>query len=350
MNADRTFVYSRSLKGFMLFAVVMSIVPFLLPSAYLLSILILIGIYSLVSLGMNLLMGYAGQISLGHASFYGIGAYTSAYVTVHLGLPVSAGIVAGMLISSLIAVIVGIPTLKLTGHYLALATLGFGMIMFVVFKEWKSVTGGLNGFLGIPALELFGLRIDTDVKNYYFIWSVVLLGLWVSRNLIQSRVGRALRSIHGSEIAANSAGVDIQKYKLQVFVLSACFASLAGSIYAHYVSFINPMLFNATTSINFLVMSVLGGSFSIWGGVVGAAVYLALSELLKDVIPNIGGHSSDQFQIVFFGLILVLILIYMPEGLSSVIGKTWNRLSHFKRKKTVSKPGEKVAETVGGHE
>jgi branched-chain amino acid transport system permease protein len=303
----------------------MSVIPFLVPSAYVLSIMILIGIYSLVILGMNLLMGYAGQISLGHASFYGIGAYASAYVTVKLGLPAPAGIAAGILISALIAFIVGIPTLKLSGHYLALATLGFGMIMFVVFKEWKSVTGGLNGFSGIPALDLFGLRIDTDFKYYYLIWFVVLAGIWISRNLIQSRVGRALRSIHGSEIAAFSVGVDIQKYKLQVFVLSACFASLAGSIYAHYVTFINPMLFGANTSIHFLIISVLGGSLSIWGCALGATVYFALSELLKDLLPNIGGHSSEPFQIVFFGLILVLILIYMPEGLSSVVSKMWNK-------------------------
>lgn len=318
---DQPLVYSRSLKGFILFAIIMAIVPLVTPSTYLLGILILIGIYSLVCLGLNLLMGYAGQISLGHAAFYGIGAYTSAYTTVNLGLPVGVGILAGLLISSLIAFIVGIPTLKLTGHYLALATLGFGMIMYVFFKEWKSLTGGLNGFMGIPSMELFGYQINTDLKYYYFIWFIVWLAIWFSRNLIQSRTGRALRSIHGSEIAANSVGVDSQSYKLQVFVLSACFASLAGSIYAHYISFINPMLFNIDTSINFLIISVLGGSVSIWGGVVGAVVYFGLSELLKDFLPSIGGHSSDQFQIVFFGLMLVLILIYMPAGLSSVFGK-----------------------------
>ncbi|MEB3101721.1 branched-chain amino acid ABC transporter permease [Ferviditalea candida] len=319
-------VYSRSVKGILLFTLILMLVPAFVSSSYFISVLILVGLYTLISTGMNMLMGFAGQISLGHAAFYGVGAYSSAYVTVKLGMPSIVGILVGVLLTAIIAFIVGIPTLKLTGHYLALATLGIGMIAFTFFKQWKDITGGLNGFFGIPALNLFGIEFDSEVKFYYLVWLIALLGILLTRNVVQSRVGRAFRAIHSSEIAANSIGVNIQKYKLQVFILSAVYASIAGSIYAHYVSFINPMLFESKMSIDFLIMSVIGGSGSIWGGLIGSAVFIILGEVLKDVIPMVmHTQSSDEFQIVFFGVMLVVLLIYMPEGLAPAFVKLRNK-------------------------
>lgn len=309
-------VYSRNVKGILLFTLILMLIPAFVSTSYFISVLIMVGLYTLISTGMNMLMGFAGQISLGHAAFYGIGAYSSAYVTVKLGMPSLVGILVGMLLTGIIAFIVGIPTLKLTGHYLALATLGIGMIAFTFFKQWKTITGGLDGFFGIPALTLFGIEFDSETKFYYLVWIVAILGILLTRNVVQSRVGRAFRAIHSSEIASNSIGVDIRKYKLQVFIMSGVYASVAGSIYAHYVSFINPMLFESKMSIDFLIMSVIGGSGSIWGGLVGSAVFIILGEVLKDVIPMVmHNQSSDQFQIVFFGVMLVVLLIYMPEGL-----------------------------------
>lgn len=319
-------VYTRSVKGIVFFALAFMIIPLFSPSAYILSTLIIIGLYGLICTGLSMLMGYAGQISLGHAAFYGIGAYSSAFVTVKMGLPSVAGIAVGILLAALIAYIVGIPTLKLTGHYLALATLGFGMIMFAIFKQLKGVTGGLEGFLNIPPLNFFGIKIDTDIKYYYFVWILVLVGILVTRNIIQSRVGRALRSIESSEVASDSIGVDTRKYKLQVFIMSAVFASVAGSIYAHYISFINPMLFNSNTSIHLLIMSVLGGGASIWGGLVGALTYVSLGEVLKEIMPIFVTTGSDEFKIIFFGIVLVVMLIYMPEGLASIFGKLRGKL------------------------
>lgn len=325
-------VYSRSIKGIVLFALAFMAIPLFSPSAYILSTLILIGLYTLICTGLSMLMGYAGQISLGHAAFYGIGAYSSAFVTVKLGMPSLAGMAVGILLAALIAYIVGIPTLKLTGHYLALATLGFGMIMFALFKQLKGITGGLEGFLHIPSLNFFGIQIDTDIKYYYFVWIFVLAGILVTRNMIHSRVGRALRSIESSEIASDSLGVDTKKYKLQVFVMSAVFASIAGSIYAHYISFINPMLFNSNTSIHFLIMTVLGGGASIWGGFVGALTYVSLGEILKDMMPLFVSNGTDEFKIIFFGVLLVVTLIYVPEGLAPVIGKFVRKLFPFIKK------------------
>ncbi len=327
MKPELRYLYNRSIKGFLLLALILLLIPLVVPSAYILSVLILIGLFTLVCTGMTMLMGYTGQISLGHAAFYGIGAYMSAYVTATLGLPGWLGILAGALLAALIAYIVGIPTLKLTGHYLALATLGIGVIFFIFFKQLKGITGGLDGFFGIPPLHLLGITFQTDFSYYYLVWIVALLGILLARNVIHSRVGRALRSIHSSEIAADSLGVDIQKYKLQVFVMSAVYAAIAGSIYAHYVTFINPMVFDSTASINFLIMSVAGGSGSIWGGLVGAGIFVVLGEGLKEIIPMFVGDVSSQVEIVFFGILLVFLLIYLPEGLAPGAARLWKRLA-----------------------
>ncbi|MBO8172594.1 MAG: branched-chain amino acid ABC transporter permease [Bacillaceae bacterium] len=292
--------------------------------------MIMIGFYALLCNGLTLLMGYAGQISLGHAAFYGIGAYMSAYLSAKMGLSPWLGMLAGMILAAIIAYIVGIPIFKLKGHYLALATLGFGVIVYTAFKELKDFTGGLNGFFGIPTISLFGFEFNNDFRFYYLIWLFVILGILFSRNIIHSRIGRALRSIEGSEVASDAVGVNIMKYKLQVFMLSAMFASLSGSLYAHYITFINPNLFDVMTSIYLLIMVVIGGASSIWGSVIGAAVFVLLGEILKSVVPLVFPNAGGEFEIVFFGLLLVVTLIYMPNGLSPQLEKL---IARFRRNK-----------------
>lgn len=313
------------IKWIILVAVII-ILPFI-SNSFFLSMMILIGLYALVGTGLTMLMGYAGQISLGHAAFYGIGAYSTAIMTGTYGLPSVIGIIVGLIIAGFIAYIIGHPTLKLKENYLALATLGFGIIIFTFFKEFKGLTGGLNGFFGIPAFNLFGFLFDTDVKFYLLTWILVLLGIIFANNMIQSRLGRALRSIHGSEVAASSIGINIQKYKLQVFVLSAIYASIAGSLYAHYITFINPNLFTAMESINFLIIVVIGGSASVWGGVIGAALYVFLSEWLKEITPTIFPNVGGEFQIIFFGLLIVVMLIFMPKGFISLLKNLVDKIS-----------------------
>ncbi|MED0715737.1 branched-chain amino acid ABC transporter permease [Aeribacillus composti] len=337
MDNNLTKIYNRSLKGPLIFFVVIMLLPFIFQSNnYILSTFIMIGFYSLVTTGLTLLIGYAGQISLGHAAFYGIGAYTSAYFTATLQMPSWVGILVGAIIASLVSLIIGIPVFKLKGHYLALATLGFGVIIFTFFKEWKTITGGLNGFFGIPPLSLFGISFSTDFQFYFLIWIFVFLGIFFARNIVQSRVGRALMSIHGSEIASEAIGININKYKLQIFVLSAVYASIAGSLYAHYVTFINPQLFEMMTSIYFLIMVVIGGIGNIWGGLIGAAIYVFLGELLKDIVPKIIPNASGEFEIVFFGVLLVVILIYMPNGISKAIFHFIKRITSSFKNKPVS--------------
>lgn len=308
-------IYNNSLLGPVIFFAVWFCIPLIMSSNYVFSILTMIGFYALVCIGLTTLTGYGGQISLGHAAFYGIGAYSSAVLTGTYGLNPWLAIIIGALISAIVALIVGIPTFKLKGYYLALATLGFGIIVYTLFKELSSITGGSNGFFGIPPISIFGYEFLTDSSYFYLIWLFVFLAILFTRNVIHSRIGRGLRSIEGSEIAADAVGVNLMNYKLQIFVLSAIFASVSGSLLAHYVSFINPELFVANTSIFFLIMVIMGGKGNIWGSIVGATTYVLLDELLKHYLPMLLPNVGGEFEIVFFGILLVVILIFMPDGL-----------------------------------
>jgi branched-chain amino acid transport system permease protein len=282
-------------------------------------IMIFAGIYCLMTIGLSLLMGYAGQISIGHAAFYGIGAYTSAILTVNYGLNPWLCMFFGMIVSAVVAVLVGAPSLKLRGHYLAMATLAFGIIVYIIFNEETSWTGGPDGMSGIPGLNLFGFAFDSVEKYYYLVWIFVFVAFVFTANLIQSGTGRALRAIHVSESAAGAMGVDISGYKLLVFVYSAVLASLAGSLYAHYLNFINPSTFDLFFSIKLLIMIALGGMYNIWGAIIGAGLITFLSyEWL---------HYFEEFEVIVYGAILLLVTIFLPKGLVGApkIVKSWFR-------------------------
>ncbi|MDY6951284.1 MAG: branched-chain amino acid ABC transporter permease [Thermodesulfobacteriota bacterium] len=278
-----------------------------------LDIMVFVGIFSLVNIGLSLLMGYAGQVSLGQAAFFGLGAYVSGVLTASFGWSPWAALPAGIVLTGLVALAVGVPSLKLKGHYLAMATLGFGVIVFVVFNEEVALTGGPSGLADIPGISLGGWQIDTTVKYYYFVWAIVWAVLLVSLNIIHSRVGRALRSIHGSEKAANAMGVPTSLYKTRIFVLSAMYASLAGSLYTHYMTFLSPGSFDLFWSIKFLMMVVLGGMGSIWGAMLGTCL---LSYLSNEWL-----HMFQDFDVLVYGLILLLVIMFLPKGLVSVFRK-----------------------------
>jgi branched-chain amino acid transport system permease protein len=265
-------------------------------------------------------MGYAGQISLGHAAFFGLGAYISGVVTTKYGINPWLCLLMGMIVSSVIAVIIGTPSLKLRGHYLAMATLAFCIIITIVFNENVELTGGPDGLAFIQGLSLMGYPLDSIAKYYYLVWSFVLVTLLLSLNVIRSRVGRAMRSIHGSELAASAMGVNISKYKIYVFVVSAGMASVAGSLYAHYLNFLSPASFDLFVSIKLLIMIILGGMHSIWGAVVGAVLITFLNyEWL---------HYFEEAEGMIYGLIILVIIIFLPGGLVSVPGKVrriWTR-------------------------
>lgn len=273
-------------------------------------VMVFVGIYSLVTVGLCLLMGYAGQISLGHASFFGLGAYVSGVITARYGVNPWFCILLGMVVSGGVAFIIGAPSLRLRGHYLAMATLAFCIIITVIFNESIAFTGGPDGLAFIPGISIMGYALDSVVKYYFFVWSVVLMVLLLCLNIIQSRVGRALRSIHGSELAASAVGVNVAKYKIYVFVLSAVVASVAGSLYAHYLNFINPASFDLFVSIKLLIMIILGGIYSLWGAILGAVLITFLSyEWL---------HYFEEAEVMVYGAIVLIIVIFLPGGVVSI--------------------------------
>jgi branched-chain amino acid transport system permease protein len=281
-------------------------------------IMVFAGIYCLITIGLSLLMGYAGQISLGHAAFYGIGAYVSGVLTVRYGIGPWPAMLAGALVSAAVALAVGAPSLKLRGHYLAMATLAFGIIVNIVFREEADWTGGPDGMVGIPGLSLLGWQIDSTLKYYYLVWAVVAVAFVFTINLIQSPVGRALRAIHASEPASAAMGIPIARYKITVFIFSAVLASLAGSLYAHYMNFINPSAFDLFFSLKLIIMISLGGIHSIWGAVIGAVLIAFLSlEWL---------HFFEQFEIVVYGTVLLVVTVFLPEGLVGLPAKLIQQL------------------------
>lgn len=292
------------------------LVPLVFTSQYHLSVGVFIAIHAIVTIGLCLLMGYAGQISLGHAAFYGLGAYLTGVLTTRLGLNPWAAMAAGIVLTGALAYAVGRPILRLRGHYLAMVTLAFGIIVYLAFVEFTDLTGGPSGLPGIPRLRLGGFVFDSDRKFFYLAWAFVIGVLLVSLNVVNSRVGRALRSIHGSEIAAETLGVDSADYKLKVFTLSAMYAALAGSLYAHYLSFVSPPTFGFIASVEFVVMAAVGGLASVWGAPFGAAAVTLLSEGIRELMPRLLTYASGEHEVIAYGLLLILIMVFVPEGLT----------------------------------
>ena len=291
--------------------------PMILPGDYYVEVFLFMGINILVALGLSLLMGYAGQISLGHAGFYGMGAYISGALTAHLGWPVSLAALVALVATALVAALVGWPTLRLRGHYLAMATLGLGIILYILFVQLKGITGGASGLSGIQPVHAGDLYLDTPRRYCYLVWSLVILAFLFSLNLVKSRSGLALRALHYSEVAASTLGIDVAKYKLQVFVFSCVLAALGGVLYAHYITFISPETFGFMYSIKLVVMIVLGGMYSLWGALLGGAFLSLLPEFL---------HRLEDLEVMVHGLILLMVLIFLPGGLTGLIQKIGEKI------------------------
>ncbi len=331
-----------------------------------------IGILTMVVVGLNLVMGYTGQASLGQAAFYALGAYGSAIFTTRasvLGFPAAiAGswwwpwllIVAAMLFTGAFAYLVGRPILRLKGHYLAMATLGLGVTVYIIFRENLglslnnlNLTGGYDGLHSIPRLAIGSFELWPVERYYYLVWGLAILVLALSLNIVNSRIGRALRAIHGSEIAAEAMGVDTAGLKVTALVVSAMFASLAGSLYAHYQAAVSPTPFNFAGSLELVVMAAVGGMATIWGAPIGVTLILVIQEFLRARLHLWIEGASGEIEVIVFGLILVLLMIFMPDGVSQGSGRLIRRLRGWSVEpqedeeieevepaaKTVAKPG-----------
>jgi len=302
-----------NLRTIAILAVCLGGLPLLVQNDYYLSVLIFIGINAITVMGLSLLMGYAGQLSMGHAAFFGIGAYSSGVFIVKFGFSIFPAFLCGIVLSAIMAMVIAIPTLKLKGHYLAVATLGFGEIINIIFNELLDVTGGPNGLSNIPYLYLWGVPLK-GVAYYYLVWLIAILLLVFSLNLIHSRIGRALRAVNGSDVAAAAMGLNVRQLKVQIFVLSAIYASVAGSLYAHFVTFISPSSFGLFFSTLLLMMVIIGGMSSIWGALVGAGILTVLPEYLR---------AFKNFDILVYGVVLMAMLLFMPEGIFRGLIGSW---------------------------
>jgi branched-chain amino acid transport system permease protein len=310
---------ARHYTGLLVLLLLILVMPAAVGNDYYLGMLVFAGINCLACIGLSLLMGYAGQISLGHAAFIGIGAYVSGYLTVKMGVNLWPAMAAGVGGCVLMALVIGFPALKLKGHYLAMATLGFGEILYIVAVAATGITGGPEGINNIPRLRLFGLALDSDTRFFYFTWALVFAGLFFALNLIHSRVGRGLMAVHGSEDAAGSLGINTARYKIQVFVLSAIYAGIAGSLYAHYVNYIDPGPFGVMHSVLLVTMVAVGGMHYIWGAV-GGAVFLSLLpellSLLSEYFEDTGIRYQSDYDTLIYGAILLLVMLFLPEGIA----------------------------------
>lgn len=276
----------------------------------------LTGIAIIVSVGLNILMGLSGQISIGHAAFLGVGAYSSTILTAKAGLPFPLALVLSGLISSLVGIIVAIPCMKLKQLYLAIATMGFAFIINEVILYWRDLTGGANGLIA-PVASIGPLIFDSSTKMYYLIFSIIFLLLYAGYNITVSRTGRAMISLKESEEAAQSVGVNLAKYKFVAFGISTFYAGIAGSLFAHTIKVISPENFSLLLSIEYLVMVVVGGLGFIWGSVMGAIFITLLPELirqLKVILPESWLVHQDM-QLLIYGLIMVAFMVFEPMGL-----------------------------------
>ncbi len=325
-------------------------------SPFTITLLNYIGLYSMVAVGLVLLTGVGGMTSFGQAAFVGLGAYATAWVSgspqvaaALSGLPPGLlpwlGLLLGLLVTALIAWVLGAVTLRLSGHYLPLGTIAWGLSLYYIFGNLQ-VLGGHTGLAGLPSLNLFGLDMTSPRVLGVFIWALLLLGIWALHNLLDSREGRAIRSLRTGRVMAESMGVDTARQRIKLFVLAALLAAVSGWLYAHLQRFINPTPFNLNIGIEYLFMAVVGGSGHLWGAVLGATLITLLKAELQDWLPKLLG-ASGNFEIVVFGLLMLLVLQRAADGLWPLLaGATRRFIQDTPRASTQAAPAALAARVL----
>lgn len=333
--------------------------PFVL-SAYFVTLLNYIGLYSLVALGLVLLTGVGGLTSFGQAAFVGVGAYTTAYLTTAQDLPMWISwigqsawltLLSGILITCVIAYFVGLISLRLSGHFLPLGTIAWGISIYFLFGNLESL-GGHTGITGIPAVSIFGLKLENPSQYCYLIWVFVLIAIFATSNLLNSREGRAIRALKGGIVMAESMGVDTTRSRMAIFLIAAIFASTSGWLYAHLQRFVNPTPFGIQIGIEYLFMAVVGGAGHVWGAILGATLLTISKQWLQDLLPQILG-SSGNFEVIVFGILMVVVLQKARNGLWPILQRyfpvkkstiTINSLSQALSRKEMPPHGEVILE------
>jgi branched-chain amino acid transport system permease protein len=281
--------------------------------AYLIGIFTLMAIFGTVIIGYDLLKGYAGAFSVAQFAFFGIGAYSSALMTTRYHLPPILGLVVGLAVTLIMAFILGYSTIKLEFLYLAIATLAFGEIFYRILIGFPQFTGGAVG-VQVPPFSILGFRVDSDIKSYYLNWSITIIGFILATNMLRSGWGRALKAQNTDQVAAGCLGVNVTRIRIQAFLISAVYASIAGSFYAHFQNFVVPGQFSLTLAVDLILMLFMGGIRTLWGGIIGVAILQILPEILE---------SLRDYRPFISGLLLVLIMIFMPRGIAGTLTELW---------------------------
>ena len=314
-----------------LFLIALIVFPFVFQgSRYMLYVVNSMLIAVIATIGLNILTGFTGQISLGHGAFMGVGAYASGYFMIKLGMPFIACIVAAGCVTAIVGMIFGIPSLRLKGLYLAIATLAAQVILEFVFVRWRDVTGGSQGLM-VPPATVGGITFNSDFKFYFLALGFTILAVMAAKNIVRTKPGRAFMAIRDRYISAEIIGIPIFRYKLMSFGISSFFAGVAGSLWAHYIGIITPEHFNVMISIQYLSMIIIGGLGSIYGSILGAVFMTLLPEALR----LISGLFSDQYPVLIhifgairegiFGLVIILFLIFEPDGLAA----RWKTIQNY---------------------
>ncbi|MCS7150478.1 MAG: branched-chain amino acid ABC transporter permease [Caldimicrobium sp.] len=299
----KRFLHNHYFHSLVLFSSIL-LLGFAIRDPYFTTILVFAGLNALSALGLSLLMGLAGQISLGQNGFYGLGAYISAILSLNLQIPVPLAVLMSAVLSSSLSVFLAIPALRLKGHYLAVATLGFGEIVYLLLNEWGP--GGPSGFGNIPKFTMGDIALENPLSYLILVWAIFSAFFTLAQNLAQSSYGKTLQALHSSEIALRTLGVNILSLKVKIFILGSFLTSLSGALYAHFVTFLSPASFSVFYSVLLLMMVMLGGINTLWGAPVGALFITFLPETLR---------PFKEYDILIYGLILTASLIFLRKGI-----------------------------------
>jgi ABC-type branched-subunit amino acid transport system ATPase component/ABC-type branched-subunit amino acid transport system permease subunit len=314
-------------RFFWLFLIVMFALP-VLPNPvhmpeYWITLLNYIGLYSIVAIGLVLLTGIGGMTSFGQAAFVGIGAYATAYLTTQYGISPWFALIAGVVVTALVALVLGLVTMRLSGHFLPLGTIAWGLALYFLFGN-LDVLGKYDGINGIPVLNVFGIELESGRHIYYLIWVVVLLSVVSVQNLLNSRTGRAIRALRGGGLMAEAMGVNTAWMRVVIFVYAAVLAAVSGFLYAHLQRAVNPTPFGLNHGIEYLFMAVVGGVAHVWGAVLGAAILTVLQDWLQTLLPKLLGENGN-FEIIVFGILMVLLLQYARRGVWPFVARFFPR-------------------------
>ncbi|MQA25961.1 MAG: branched-chain amino acid ABC transporter permease [Micromonosporaceae bacterium] len=328
VRADRLRATARLLLPYAVFLAILLLVPavFTRVPLYTMGNGVYMAILAIAALGLVPLTGFAGQISLGQAAFFGTGAYFSAILTVKSGLPATPAAILGMATAGAAAYLFGRYLFRVSGHYLALATLGLGLVLTIVASQLE-ITGGTAGVVGVPSLAPFGVELFDDVSYYYLVAAVLLVAVVVVDGLVRSWLGRSLTAVGDAPHAAASSGIDIAARKRLAFVVAAVLAAAAGSLYAHWAAYVDHHTMDLLLSLQLLIIATVGGIRTVWGPVVGAFVVVTLLQVSQELFPELSERVGGQAEIVLYGLALILVLLFLPKGLAGWASDVIQRLT-----------------------